>query len=154
MCQWLDCISLYHIISHYMTLYKNTPPLKSLATLVTLIRLFPNMFTAYNKRSSPLQRRACAASLSSVSIWTGDLRKIALAVSRWSVSPKFCRALRASIAVDSPDTSEIALPSFSQTLAAAGPQAPEWASTTIGTKAMPSLAQCVAVSKKEFLACS
>ena len=99
-------------------------------------------------------RRARAASPLTVPTRTGDLRKIALAVSRWRVSPKFCSALRASTAVDSPDTSEIALPSLSQTFAAAGPHAPEWASTTMGTKAIPSLAQWAAVSKNVFLKCS
>ena len=93
------------------------------------------------------QSRSRAALLSSDSAAAGDLRKMALAVSRCRVSPKFCLALRASNAIDSPDRTEMALPIFNHTLLAMGPQAPEWASTTIGIKEIPSLAQCVAVSR-------
>ena len=72
-----------------------------------------------------LQRRARAASPLPFPSRSGVLRKIARAVSRCKVKPKFCSALRASTAVDSPDTKETALPNRSQTFAAAGPHAPE-----------------------------
>ena len=72
-----------------------------------------------------LQRRARAASPLPFPSRSGVLRKIARAVSRCKVKPKFCSARRASTAVDSPDIKETALPNRSQTFAAAGPHAPE-----------------------------
>ena len=92
-----------------------------------------------------------AAALLPDPLGPGFLRSTARAVSRCKTRPKFCSALKASVATDSPDISAMPLATWLQTFRAACPHAPEWPSMTIGIKAMPSLAQWASVSRKLLL---